>query len=141
MSAQRLLAVSLVLISALIAAACSGGGASDAEKAIKSTASGDLTVTLSNSAGQLKNGENDLFIAFIDASGNPIDVGAASLNFQMAAMGTMPEMNSKATLTTTEVPGKYHATVGIGMSGTWEAIINYEGPHGSGQTRMTVNVK
>jgi hypothetical protein len=141
MKAQRLVGVSLVLISALIAAACSGGGAPDAEKAIKSTRSGDLNVTLSNSAGELKNGENDLFVAFTDASGEPIDVGAASLNFQMAAMGTMPEMNSKAVLTTTDVPGKYHARVEFQMSGTWEAIINYEGPKGTGQTRMTVNAK
>lgn len=140
MRAQRLVAVSLILTSALIAAACSAGGPG-AEKAINSTTSDDLRITLSNSAGQLKSGENDLFIAFTDASGKPIEVGAASLNLQMAAMGTMPEMNNKATLTTTEVPGKYRAVVEIEMSGTWEAIINYEGPLGSGQVRMTVNVR
>lgn len=141
MSERRLILVLVVLVSALIVAACSGGGAPGAEKAIKSAKSGDLTVTLSNSAGQLKNGENDLFISFTDASGKAIDVGAVSLNFQMAAMGTMPEMNNKATLTTTEVPGKYRASVEIEMIGTWEAIINYEGSRGSGQARMTVNVK
>lgn len=141
MSERRFVFISLVLVSALIVAACSGGGAPGAETAIKSAKSGDLTVTLSNSAGQLNNGENDLYIAFTDASGKPIDVGAASLNFQMTAMGTMPEMNNKATLTTTEVPGRYRASVEIEMSGTWEAIISYEGPQGAGQTRMTVNAK
>ena len=76
-----------------------------------------------------------------DASGKLIDVGAASLTFQMAAMGTMPEMNNKAALTTTESPGKYRATVEIEMTGTWEGVISYDGSHGKGQVRMTVNVK
>jgi hypothetical protein len=59
----------------------------------------------------------------------------------MAGMGTMAEMNDKATLTTTKTPGKYRAKVEIEMASTWEAVVNYEGPHGSGQVRMTVNVK
>ena len=141
MSAKRLVAVLLILTSALLAGACSGGGAQGAEKVIKSSKSGDLTVTLSNSTGVLKNAENDLFISFADSSGKLIDVGAVSLNFQMAAMGSMPEMNDKATLTTTETPGKYHARVELEMSGTWEAVIDYDGPHGKGQTRMTINAK
>jgi hypothetical protein len=124
-----------------MAGACSGRNAQAAEKVIKTTKSDDQTVTLSNSTGVLKHGENDLFVSFADSSGKLIDVGAASLNFQMAAMGSMPEMNDKATLTTTETPGKYRARVEIEMSGTWEAVISYEGPHGRGQARMTVNVK
>ena len=141
MSAKKVGAVLLILTSALMVGVYSGCGAPGAEKVIKSTKSGDLTVTLSNPTGLLKSGENELFISFADASGKPIDVGAASLNFQMAGMGQMPEMNDKATLTTTDTPGKYQAKVDIEMSGTWEAVISYDGPHGSGQVRMTVNVK
>jgi hypothetical protein len=138
MSATRFALVSLVATAALVAAACSGN---PPEKTIKSNSSGDLTVTLSNSTGELRSGENDLFISFRDASGKLIDVGAASLNFQMASMGTMPEMNNKAALTTTEAPGKYRATVEIEMAGTWEGVISYDGSHGKGQVRLTVNVK
>jgi len=141
MSTKRFVAVSLMIAAALLAAACSGGGTPGAEKVIKSTKSGDLTVTLASSTGEVKSGENELIISFTDVSGNPVDVGAASLNFHMAGMGTMAEMNDKATLTTTKTPGKYRATVEIEMSSTWEAVVNYEGPHGSGQARMTVNVK
>jgi hypothetical protein len=140
MSAKKVIAVSLI-ITGLLAAACSGSGTSGAEKMIKSTRSGDLTVTLANSTGEVKSGENELIISFIDASGKPVDVGAASLIFHMAGMGTMAEMNDRATLTTTETPGRYLAKVEIQMASTWEAIVSYEGPHGSGQARMTVNVK
>jgi len=45
----------------------------------------------------------------------------------------MAEMNDKATLTTTETPGKYHAKVDIEMGYTWEAVIVYEGSQGKGQ--------
>lgn len=141
MRAKKVVAVSLVITAALLAAACSGGGTPGAEKVIKSTKAGDLTVTLASSTGEVKNGENELIISFTDASGNPVDVGAASLNFHMAAMGTMAEMNNKAALTTTDTPGKFHARVNIDVAATWEAVICYEGPHGSGQVRMTVNVK
>ncbi len=141
MSAKNVVAVSLIIAAALLAAACSGGGAPGAEKVIKSTKSGDLTVTLASSTGEVKNGENELIIFFTDASGNPVDVGAASLNFHMAAMGTMAEMNNKATLTTTETTGRYRAKVEIEMASTWEAVVMYEGARGSGQVRMTVNVK
>jgi hypothetical protein len=138
MSATKFALVSLVITAALVAAACSGN---PSEKSIKSSSSGDLAVTLSNSTGELRSGENDLFISFRDASGKLIDVGAASLNFQMAAMGTMPEMNNKAALTTTEMPGKYRAKVEIEMAGTWEGVISCDGSHGKGQVRITVNVR
>lgn len=131
----------LVMSIALFAAACSKGGTTAGDKVIKSTKTGNLTVTLTNSTGELKNGANELFITFADASGKLVDVGAASLNFHMAAMGTMAEMNNKATLTTTETPGKYHAKVDIEMASTWEAVITYEGSQGKGQAVMTVNVK
>ncbi|HYV04639.1 MAG TPA: FixH family protein [Blastocatellia bacterium] len=132
------LVVSLVIIAAFITASCS---APSGEETIKSTRSGDLTIALTSAKGTLKIGDNEFLIRFSDSSGKPVDVGAASLAFQMAAMGTMPEMNSKATLTTTDVPGQYRATAGIEMSGTWEAVVSYEGQHGTGQVRMTVNVK
>src|SRR5262245_10346092 len=111
------------------------------EKTIKSTKSGDITVTLSSTSSEVKRGDNELFISFTDSAGNPIDVGSASLNFHMAAMGSMAEMNSGAQLTTTETPGKYRGRVNIEMSGTWEAQVAYQGSHGTGQAEMTVTAK
>ena len=134
--------VTLVFLIAIsFAAACRSADLSGGEKVIKSTKSGDLTVTLSSSNGELKNGENELMVTFNDASGKPVDVGAASLNFHMAAMGSMAEMNDRATLTTTDTPGKYRAQVNIEMAGTWEAQVKYQGAHGTGQVSMTVQAK
>ncbi len=134
--------VALVLLAAVsFIVACRGAGPSEGGKIIKSTKSGDLTVALSSSTGELNNGENDLMITFTDPSGKPIEVGAASLNFHMAAMGTMAEMNDKATLTTTGAPGKYRAQVNIEMAGTWEAQVKYQGAHGVGQVSMSVQAK
>lgn len=133
-------AISIAMATTIIAA-CGSGGSTDAGKTIKSTAAGNLTVTLSSPTGELKSGENDLTLTFADASGKPVDVGAVSLNFYMPAMGSMAEMNDAATLTTTNTPGVYRAKVNIEVEGTWEAQIKYQGPQGAGQANMTVNAK
>lgn len=125
---------------AVVFNACQRPG-SAGERAIKSTKSGEMTITISSSNGALKRGINELMITFADSAGKPVDVGAASLNFHMAAMGSMAEMNDKATLTTTDAPGKYHAKVDVEMAGTWEAQVKYQGPQGAGETAMTVQAK
>lgn len=140
MNGKYIVAVTIFSIAAAFVAACRGANTSN-EKVIKSVKSSEITITLSNSTGEFKNGENDLMITFFDGSGKPVDVGAASLNFHMAAMGSMAEMNDRATLTTTEIPGKYRAQVTIEMAGSWEAQVKYQGPHGSGQESMTVIAK
>ena len=141
MSMKTIFMVFVIAITTLVAIACGRGGSSDGGKTIKSTSAGNMTVTLASPTGELRNGENDLTITFADSSGKPVDVGAASLNFHMPAMGSMPEMNDAATLTTTDTPGIYRAKVNIEMAGTWEAQIRYQGPQGAGQASMTVNAK
>ncbi len=98
-------------------------------------------VTLSNDTGKLKNGEQEIFLAFTVASGKAVDVGtvnAAALNFQMPAMGSMAQMNDAATFTTTSVPGVYKGIVKIEMPGEWQAQISYEGSAGNGKTSIPV---
>ena len=129
----------LAVVASGIVAGCNP--ATGEEKTIKSAKSADITVTLSSAGGELKRGDNDLFISFTDAAGNPIDVGAASLNFHMASMGAMAEMNDRATLTTTNTPGKYRAQVNVEMAGTWEAQVKYQGAHGTGQVSLAVQAK
>lgn len=141
MKTKSLVLSFLLFTTALIVTACSKPGSSGEDKIIKSAKSSEMTVTLSNASGELKKGDNELMITFADASGKPVDVGAASLNIHMAGMGTMAEMNNKAMLTTTETPGKYRAQVHIEMKGTWEAQVKYQGAHGTGQTSMTVQAK
>jgi hypothetical protein len=133
--------ISAIALAVLFSAACGNKSSSGPGKEIKSTKSGNLTITIASASGEIKNGENDLTLSFTDQSGNTVDVGAASLSFQMPAMGSMPEMNDKATLTTTAAPGVYNARVNIEMAGTWEARVRYQGANGTGEARMTVNAK
>ena len=121
------------------AAACGGGGAGDKE--IISGKVGQMTVTLASSDGVLHNGDQELTVTFKDASGKPADVGSASLNFHMPAMGAMPVMNDAATLTTTSTPGVYRAKVEIEMVGDWQAQVAYEGPAGSGKGSFPVKAQ
>ncbi len=131
----------------LTAAACgsgtsgSGSAATDTGKEIKSGKVGNLTVSISNEEGVLKQGDEEFYVTFKDASGKPVDVGAASLNFYMPAMGTMPVMNDPATLTTTSTPGVYGAKAKIEMPGEWQAQVAYEGPAGSGKGSFPVTAQ
>jgi YtkA-like protein len=140
MKTKLIVAWAILLIAVSFVVACRGANSSD-EKVIKSVKSGELTITLSSPTGELKSGENDLMITFFDGAGKPVDVGAASLNFHMPAMGSMAEMNDRSTLTTTETPGKYRAQVNIEMAGSWEAQVKYQGQHGSGRGTITVRAK
>jgi hypothetical protein len=145
---KTFLFVSLLTLASLSAfvAACGSGTQPTAEnpvqgKVIKSGSINNLTVTLSSETGKIKNGEQELMLAFTDASGKAVDVGAASLNFYMPAMGSMGAMNNSATLTTTGTPGVYRGKVKIEMTGGWEMQISYEGPAGKGKTSIPVTAQ
>ena len=133
----------LVAIAAgvFISVACGHSGSSDEGKTIKSASVGDTTVTLSSASGELKQGENTLTLSFTDSSGKAVDVPAASLKFHMPAMGSMAEMSDVAALTTTALHGKFQAAVNIESAGTWEAMISFQGPRGTEQATMSINVK
>ncbi|HLM56649.1 MAG TPA: FixH family protein [Pyrinomonadaceae bacterium] len=130
--------IALVGLFALLAAAACGGGE---HKPIKGGKVGALEVTLSGEGGVLRNGDQELTVTFADASGKPVDVGAAALNFHMPAMGTMPVMNDAAQLTTTATPGVYRARVKLQMAGEWQAQVSYEGPAGAGKGSFPVTAQ
>ena len=136
---KKLIATFGVVTLLLAAAACGSGGSGSKE--IKSGKVGNLTVTIASEDGVLKHGDEEFTVTFKDASGNPVDVGAASLNFYMPAMGTMPVMNNAATLTTTNTPGVYQAKAHIEMAGEWQAQIAYEGPAGRGKGSFPVTAQ
>jgi nitrogen fixation protein FixH len=123
---------------AIFAAAC-GSSADSAGKTIKSgTAGNNLTVTLANAEGVLRDGKNEFTLTFADASGKPVDVGAVAVNFHMPAMGTMPVMNDAATMTTTGTPGVYKGNVNLQMAGEWQTQITYEGAAGKGKANLPI---
>lgn len=133
------LAFSLVVL-LIIAAAC-GSKTVDTGKVVKSAPVGNLTVEISSPTGQLKHGDAEFFVTFKDASGKPVDVGAASLIFHMPAMGSMAVMNDQTTFTTTDTPGVYRGKANIEVAGEWQAQVSYEGPAGKGQTSFPVTAQ
>ncbi|CDM64327.1 FixH family protein [Pyrinomonas methylaliphatogenes] len=134
---RSILATLICSIGAALLIAC--GSDADTGKVIKSAAAGNgLTVELSSASGALKHGEQQFYLIFKDSTGKTVDVGAVALNFYMPAMGTMPAMNDRATLTTTKRPGVYRGEVKLEMAGEWQAQITYEGPAGKGSLSFPV---
>ena len=138
---RKLIATFGIIAVLLTAAACGSGPAGSEAKEIKSGKVGNLTVTISNGEGVLKHGDEEFTVTFKEASGKPVDVGAASLNFYMPSMGTMPVMNNPVALVTTSTPGVYQAKAKIEMAGEWQAQVAFEGPAGSGKGSFPVTAQ
>lgn len=142
---KSLILVAIAVVGVGLIAACDSKTGSNGNistgKVIKTSTVGNLTATLSNSTGQLKQGDQEVTLSFSDLSGKPVDVGAVSLNFHMPAMGGMAAMNNATTFTTTDTPGVYRGKVNIGMAGEWQAQLAYEGPEGNGKTTFSVTAQ
>lgn len=134
------IALSVILV---ITAACGSktGSGTSGGKTVKTVAVGNLTATLSNGTGQLKQGDQEVTLSFTDASGKPVDVGAVSLNFHMPQMGGMAAMTDSVTFTTTNTPGVYSGKVNLGSGGEWQAQLAYEGAAGKGKTTFSVTAQ
>jgi len=110
-------------------------------KPIASATVNNLTATLANASGQLKQGDQELTLTFTDSVGKPVDVGAVSLNFHMPSMGSMAAMNDAVALTTTATPGVYNGKVNISMAGEWQGQLAFEGAAGKGKTTFSVTAR
>jgi len=116
-------------------------GGMPAGKAIVTVKVSNLTATLLNDSGQLKHGDQQVTLAFSDASGKLVDVGAASLNFHMPQMAGMAEMNDAVTLMTTDTPGVYRGKMNIEIAGEWQGQLAFEGPAGKGKATFSVTAR
>ena len=134
--------LAVTLISLCVACGSTSNSSAGAGKTIKSGPAGNnLTVTLSSADGVLRKGKQDFTLTFSDTNGKSVDVGAASVNFFMPAMGSMPTMNNPAALTTTSTPGVYSAKVDLEMSGEWQTQVQYEGSAGKGSANLPITAQ
>ena len=132
----------LFSLSIFIFACGSGGSSSPASgKTVKTGSVNNLTVTLSTDNGVIKHGDAEFTLIFTDSSGKPVEVGAASVNFFMPAMGSMGAMNDPATLTTTGTAGVYRGKAKIEMAGEWQVQIAFEGAAGKGKTSFPITAQ
>ncbi len=138
---KTIIATTILFAFIALAAACGGDSAGSGMKQITTKKVNDnLTVTLSSADGKLKNGEQTIMLAFTDGAGNPVDISAATLNFNMAAMGSMAEMNDAANLTTTGTPGQFKGSLKMQMAGDWTAQVTYEGAQ-TGKTTIPMSAQ
>lgn len=144
MNKMKLVLITITLLSAAALLAACGSSTTDGGAA-KSFASGpagnNLTATLASADGSLRKGKQEFTLTFTDSAGKPVDVGSVALNYRMAAMGSMAEMNNGATFKKTDTPGVYRGSVDIEMAGEWQAQITYEGPAGKGAFSVPVRAK
>lgn len=140
---KSVLLVAIAIFAVAVLAACGSKTANTASTgtAIKAVQVDSLTATLSNSTGQLKQGDQEVTLAFTDSAGKPVDVGAVSLNFHMPQMGGMAAMNAGVTFTTTDTPGLYRGKVNIEVAGEWQGQLAYEGPAGKGKATFSVTAQ
>ncbi|HXI22575.1 MAG TPA: FixH family protein [Pyrinomonadaceae bacterium] len=140
---KKSFAISLFLTAALlIGAACTKTiNSVSMGKPIATVTVNNLTATVSNATGQLKSGDQEVTLAFMDSSGKPVDVGAVSLNLHMPAMGGMAAMNEAVNLTTTNTPGVYSGKVTVPMAGEWQGQLAFEGPAGKGKATFSVTAR
>jgi len=141
---KKSLVITLFSIAALVfVAACTKSTTSNVStgKPIASVSVNNLTATVSTSTGQLKQGQQDVTLAFTDSAGKPVDVGAVSLNLHMPAMGGMAAMNDAVTFSTTGTPGVYSGKVNVSMGGEWQGQLAYEGPAGTGKATFSVTAR
>jgi len=131
----------LVAVLIIVAGCTKSGNSVSTGAVIKAVAVDSLTATLSSSTGQLKQGDQEVMLAFTDSSGKPVDVGAVSLNFHMPQMGSMAAMTDAVTFTTTNTPGVYRGKVNIEVGGEWQAELAYEGPAGKGKTTFSATAR
>jgi ABC-type glycerol-3-phosphate transport system substrate-binding protein len=139
---KPLLIITIVAV-LLVIAACGSKTANtvSTDTPIKAVKVDSLTATLSNSTGQLKQGDQEVTLAFTDSAGKPVDVGAVSLSFHMPQMGGMAAMTDGVTFTTTDTPGVYRGKVNIEVVGEWQGQLAYEGPAGKGKATFSVTAR
>ena len=96
-------------------------------------------ITLSNPAGRLAQGRNAFQLEFRSTAGALVDVGTVRL----AASMTMPGMvmSSPVTVTPAGRAGVYDVTAELGMSGSWQMNLEWNGPAGSGSANFEGNVQ
>ncbi len=101
---------------------------------------GDVTIVLLNSAGELKQGQNEFVVQFRDPKGQPINVGDVQLGSSMS-MPSMAPMSGDSEITPTGQTGTYRVKSNFAMSGAWHFTVSWTGSRGQGSTAFNSNVR
>ncbi|GAC1348031.1 MAG: hypothetical protein NVSMB23_28310 [Myxococcales bacterium] len=110
----------LLAAALLLAAACH-------KQAVTTTSAGDLSVDLAIDPDPPVAGDNRVHLTVRDADKKPVGGARVSLIYDMAAMGSMPEMKGDGTARELS-PGVYEITYPLSMLGDWTVTVQVEAP-------------
>jgi Cu(I)/Ag(I) efflux system membrane protein CusA/SilA len=99
----------------------------------------NLTIVLLSPTGTLHLGRNTFTIEFRDANGSLVDAGMVRTSANMTMPGMA--MSGGIEVTPTSTPGRYQATAGFGMAGTWKMATEWNGPAGRGSVNFEGTVR
>ena len=136
---KKLSVISMLFVFGLLG--CSGAKVDTGIlKPVDTRTVGKLTIVLLNSAGDLKQGQNEFVVQFKDDKGQLVDVGEVQLGSTMS-MPSMAPMSGDSELTPTGEIGTYRVKSNFGMSGSWHFTISWNGKQGQGSTAFNSNVR
>jgi len=115
-SPRRTLAVLGTLLLA-VAVGCAERRSSTAQT--ESRQIGVFQVVLVNHPARPAVGDNRLEVTIRDAAGKPVQGASIEMSLVMEAMGTMPRMQSRGTVTE-RTAGAYEIRYGVSMAGEWD---------------------
>ena len=110
-------------------------------KVIQTHKTKDIVITLLSESGQWTKGKNSFVLEFTSGpTKQALDVGKVTLGTSMAMPGMAP-MIEGASLTPDKAPGRYLGTISFQDTGTRQVTITWDGPAGTGSTRLSVPVR
>lgn len=102
------------------------------------TTAGDWKIATSVQPDPPGQNGNRLRVSVTDGAGQPIDGAQVTITYDMAAMGSMPEM--KSTFEAKPTSGAYEAAFDLPMAGSWTIIVEAKASGGSATARYTLTV-
>jgi Cu(I)/Ag(I) efflux system membrane fusion protein len=100
---------------------------------------GDLDVQVAIDPDPPTTGENKLHVILRDASGKPVEGAQLGFEYDMPAMGAMPEMKGGGE-TRAEGSGRYTIAYSLSMQGDWSLTLGIDAPgHPHASMRMKIS--
>ena len=123
-----------VMVAALCLAACAAEPQGSMRELQRADA-GPLDVVLLAPSDALPQGPGFAILEFRRSDGSLVDVGTVTVSAVMPHPGTAP-MRGGSAVKPTPAPGRYEIATNLGMAGTWEFAIEWNGPAGRGTARL-----
>jgi hypothetical protein len=144
MDRRLFLLLALLALPSTFLPAC-GESAPNAEapslKELQRASAGEVTVVLLASGDALKSGKDSAYLEFRSGGDQRLtDVGTVKASATMPMAG-MPPMMGSMFVHKTETAGRYSIDTDLGMVGTWQIGVEWDGPSGAGRVRFPGNVQ